>query len=168
MTQIYKQGDVWKYSADGIFNLSPYVGIGTIEKLTTNSKLDLFNASGADLVLGADYDGSIGTQQRIGSFDILNKYNSEYFRFVMRYRQEGGTFRHQIIQTVYDGTSFSQLFFYDVLLKILRFGNSSVETTFEGNAEFTGTQIKMTNLPTSSAGLPTGAVWNDAGTLKIV
>jgi hypothetical protein len=87
MTQIYKQGDVWKYSADGIFNLSPYVGIGTIEKLTTNSKLDLFNASGADLVLGADYDGSIGTQQRIGSFDILNKYNSEYFRFVMRYRQ---------------------------------------------------------------------------------
>ena len=24
------------------------------------------------------------------------------------------------------------------------------------------------NLPTSSAGLPTGAIWNDAGTLKIV
>jgi hypothetical protein len=24
------------------------------------------------------------------------------------------------------------------------------------------------NLPTSSAGLPTGAIWNDAGTIKIV
>lgn len=28
--------------------------------------------------------------------------------------------------------------------------------------------IVITDLPTSSAGLPAGSVWNDAGTLKIV
>ena len=28
--------------------------------------------------------------------------------------------------------------------------------------------ITLTNLPTSSAGLPSGAVWNDSNTLKIV
>ncbi len=34
--------------------------------------------------------------------------------------------------------------------------------------EILGVLIKMVGLPTSSAGLPSGAVWNDAGTLKIV
>jgi hypothetical protein len=34
--------------------------------------------------------------------------------------------------------------------------------------ETTRGRIVFGNLPTSSAGLPTGAVWNDAGTLKIV
>jgi hypothetical protein len=29
-------------------------------------------------------------------------------------------------------------------------------------------RLVLTNLPTSSAGLPSGAVWNDLGTLKIV
>jgi hypothetical protein len=29
-------------------------------------------------------------------------------------------------------------------------------------------RLVLTNLPTSSAGLPNGAVWNDLGTLKIV
>jgi hypothetical protein len=29
-------------------------------------------------------------------------------------------------------------------------------------------RVVFKNLPTSSAGLPTGALWNDAGTLKIV
>lgn len=28
--------------------------------------------------------------------------------------------------------------------------------------------ITLNNLPTSSAGLPAGSVWNDSGTLKIV
>ena len=28
--------------------------------------------------------------------------------------------------------------------------------------------ITLTNLPTSSAGLPSGAVWNDSNTLKVV
>lgn len=28
--------------------------------------------------------------------------------------------------------------------------------------------LTLINLPTSSAGLPSGSVWNDAGTLKIV
>ena len=28
--------------------------------------------------------------------------------------------------------------------------------------------ITLTNLPTSAAGLPSGSVWNDANTLKIV
>lgn len=32
----------------------------------------------------------------------------------------------------------------------------------------TNGHIRMENLPTSSAGLPTGALWNDSGTLKIV
>jgi hypothetical protein len=34
--------------------------------------------------------------------------------------------------------------------------------------ETTAGRIVFGNLPTSSAGLPTGAIWNDAGTLKIV
>jgi hypothetical protein len=29
-------------------------------------------------------------------------------------------------------------------------------------------RIVLTNVPTASAGLPSGAVWSDAGTLKIV
>ena len=33
---------------------------------------------------------------------------------------------------------------------------------------FHANRLVLTNLPTSSAGLPSGAVWNDAGTLKIV
>lgn len=39
-----------------------------------------------------------------------------------------------------------------------------------GAATGTGTRgnVLITNLPTTSAGLPTGALWNDAGTLKIV
>ncbi len=32
----------------------------------------------------------------------------------------------------------------------------------------TSASVLMTALPTSSAGLPTGALWNDAGTVKIV
>jgi len=34
--------------------------------------------------------------------------------------------------------------------------------------ETTAGRVVFGNLPTSSAGLPTGAIWNDAGTLKIV
>ncbi len=34
--------------------------------------------------------------------------------------------------------------------------------------ETTNGKVIFGNLPTSSAGLPTGAIWNDAGTLKIV
>lgn len=34
--------------------------------------------------------------------------------------------------------------------------------------ETTNGKVIFANLPTSSAGLPTGAIWNDAGTLKIV
>ena len=30
------------------------------------------------------------------------------------------------------------------------------------------TTITLTDLPTSSAGLPTGSLWNDLGTVKIV
>lgn len=39
-----------------------------------------------------------------------------------------------------------------------------------GAATGTGTRgnVLITNLPTTSTGLPTGALWNDAGTLKIV
>jgi hypothetical protein len=34
--------------------------------------------------------------------------------------------------------------------------------------ELRGTKITLTDLPTSSTGLETGALWNDAGTVKIV
>jgi hypothetical protein len=34
--------------------------------------------------------------------------------------------------------------------------------------ETTNGKVIFGNLPTSSAGLPTGAIWNDAGTIKIV
>ena len=34
--------------------------------------------------------------------------------------------------------------------------------------ETTRGRIVFGNLPTSATGLPTGAIWNDAGTLKIV
>ena len=34
--------------------------------------------------------------------------------------------------------------------------------------EMRGTAITLTNLPTSSAGLETGALFNDSGTVKIV
>ena len=30
------------------------------------------------------------------------------------------------------------------------------------------TTLTLTDLPTSSSGLPTGALWNDSGTVKIV
>lgn len=38
----------------------------------------------------------------------------------------------------------------------------------KGPGPIYGTTINLANLPTSSAGLKTGDVWNDAGTLKIV
>ena len=34
--------------------------------------------------------------------------------------------------------------------------------------ELRGTKITLTELPTSSSGLESGALWNDAGTVKIV
>lgn len=34
--------------------------------------------------------------------------------------------------------------------------------------ELRGTKITLTDLPTSSSGLETGALWNDSGTVKIV
>jgi len=34
--------------------------------------------------------------------------------------------------------------------------------------ELRGTKITLTNLPTSSSGLETGALFNDSGTVKIV
>ena len=34
--------------------------------------------------------------------------------------------------------------------------------------EMRGTKITLTNLPTSSSGLETGALFNDSGTVKIV
>ena len=34
--------------------------------------------------------------------------------------------------------------------------------------ELRGTKITLTDLPTSSTGLEDGALWNDAGTVKIV
>ncbi|MFN7652804.1 MAG: hypothetical protein ACK5PC_06195 [Cyclobacteriaceae bacterium] len=37
-----------------------------------------------------------------------------------------------------------------------------------GNVQITGNRINFSGLPTSSAGLATGDLWNDAGTLKIV
>ena len=48
--------------------------------------------------------------------------------------------------------------------------NNGGDVTITGGvATGTGTRgnVLITNLPTSSAGLPTGALWNDAGTLKI-
>ena len=34
--------------------------------------------------------------------------------------------------------------------------------------ELRGTKITLTNLPTSSSGLETGALFNDSGTIKVV
>lgn len=34
--------------------------------------------------------------------------------------------------------------------------------------ELRGTKITLTELPTSSSGLESGALWNDSGTVKIV
>lgn len=38
----------------------------------------------------------------------------------------------------------------------------------ENPGELRGTKITLTDLPTSSTGLEDGALWNDAGTVKIV
>ncbi|MFN5249837.1 MAG: hypothetical protein ACK5DE_02220 [Bacteroidota bacterium] len=48
--------------------------------------------------------------------------------------------------------------------------NGGNVTIVGGSATGTGTSgnVIITNLPTSSVGLPTGALWNDVGTLKIV
>lgn len=41
------------------------------------------------------------------------------------------------------------------------------QTTVDGIATFT-TNVLMTDLPTSSVGLPSGSLWNDSGTVKVV
>ena len=47
--------------------------------------------------------------------------------------------------------------------------NPTLPSAFDFRAiETTNGKVIFGNLPTSSAGLPTGAIWNDAGTLKIV
>ena len=47
--------------------------------------------------------------------------------------------------------------------------NPSITTVVDFRAiETTNGKVIFGNLPTSSAGLPTGAIWNDAGTIKIV
>lgn len=50
---------------------------------------------------------------------------------------------------------------------MLRNGDGSVAVGVEFD-EILGTLIKMVGLPTSATGLPTGALWNSSGTLKIV
>jgi hypothetical protein len=53
---------------------------------------------------------------------------------------------------------------------LLRLQAMEVEGNRVGDAtiEFADDRITAGNLPTSSAGLPTGAFWNDSGTLKVV
>ena len=48
------------------------------------------------------------------------------------------------------------------------FGLKNGANTVMLSADLSTGGIIMPNLPTSSAGLPSGALWNDAGTLKIV
>lgn len=53
----------------------------------------------------------------------------------------------------------------DGVNSIVRFENNSGTPYFRINSS---NQVLLENLPTSSAGLPSGGVWNDSGTLKIV
>jgi hypothetical protein len=53
---------------------------------------------------------------------------------------------------------------YDDILRQLRLAVRQINNP----GALQATTITLTNLPTSSAGLPAGSVWNDAGTLKIV
>jgi hypothetical protein len=46
------------------------------------------------------------------------------------------------------------------------FDNKNIE--MEEDLTVKGDRVKFTNLPTSSAGLPSGALYNDSGTIKIV
>ena len=45
---------------------------------------------------------------------------------------------------------------------------NSYFTNLQNPGPLRATTITLTELPTSSAGLPTGALWNDLGTVKIV
>lgn len=48
------------------------------------------------------------------------------------------------------------------------YDSTSSEVTIQGDLKVNASNINFTGLPTSSAGLSSGDLWNDAGTLKIV
>lgn len=52
----------------------------------------------------------------------------------------------------------------DDILRVLRIAFQQVNNP----GELRGSTLVLTNLPTSSAGLPAGSVWNDGGILKVV
>ena len=47
-------------------------------------------------------------------------------------------------------------------------GLNTYFTALQNPGPMQGTTITLTSLPTSSAGLPSGALWNSSGTVKIV
>lgn len=42
------------------------------------------------------------------------------------------------------------------------------DMAYQSSKGLTVETLRVTKLPTSSAGLPSGALWNDAGTVKVV
>lgn len=60
-------------------------------------------------------------------------------------------------------TEINQVYMQDLLRALELFISQE-----RNPGELRGTKITLTDLPTSSTGLETGALWNDSGTVKIV
>tara|TARA_R100000149_G_C5847501_1_gene117319 strand:- start:179 stop:406 length:228 start_codon:yes stop_codon:yes gene_type:complete len=58
---------------------------------------------------------------------------------------------------------YNQQYMQDLLRAIETFINQE-----RNPGELRGTKITLTNLPTSTTGLETGALYNDSGTIKVV
>ena len=67
------------------------------------------------------------------------------------------------IQFALPPEEYDRAYFDDVVRSL-----SQLVVQMRNPGELRGTKIKLTDLPTSSVGLETGALFNDNGTVKIV
>ena len=100
-----------------------------------------------------------------GATDTSTTGTDEKWRMVLNFAPTSGTRQHN---GIYLTQTINQTGGANGITRGLL-----IEPTLTAAADFraietTRGRIVFGNLPTSSAGLPTGAVWNDAGTLKIV
>jgi hypothetical protein len=149
----------------------------TDERDSTINYIDDLNGSTENDFILVDTDGeSIKTTRDYPQrLDIDTDNNESFISF-----KKSGVFKSSIGHSTIGTDIFRIVQSANANLLIEGPGNTSIQLISDGrvfingdsaNIEIdpdTGGNIVLKNVPTSSAGLPSGAIWNDSGTLKIV
>lgn len=163
-------------------------GTNTLTAPDIISSLNLYTNNTADRVAVTATSGRITTDSDL-TYDAANNiFTARRYKIgatpvanAVLYMDSGGEFLYQSGFTFNPSTNtLSVLNISNTDLNVFSttgaaiFGSSSGDVTLStsgGNMTFSisgGDYYRFVNVPTSSAGLPSGALWNDSGTLKLV